>query len=122
MRCRNRTCRSYVLKNSGRHFVVTLTCGFFTSGYLERFPVTGVSLIPRDFRVMYYREPRLCQIRVKRRLPETGRTGPATGAQPGQTRLVTDLGHDHVRFVPVPMTKIRDKRGWLLGGWPPGRP
>src|SRR5215470_7129256 len=25
------------------------------------------------------------------------------------TPLVTDFGHDHVRFVPVPVTKIRDK-------------
>jgi hypothetical protein len=34
-----------VLKNSGRHFVVTLTCGFFTSGYLERFPSQVFALI-----------------------------------------------------------------------------
>jgi hypothetical protein len=42
-----------VLKNSGRHFVVALTCGFFTAGQVERFPSQAFPLIPRDFRLMY---------------------------------------------------------------------
>src|SRR5262249_49279634 len=80
------------------------------------FPSQVFPLIPRNFRAMYSRGPRLRQIRVKPRLPETGRTGPAAAPTRARTRLVTDLGHDHVRFVPVPVTTIRDKRGWLGGG------
>jgi hypothetical protein len=29
--------------------------------------------------------------------------------------LVTDFGHDHARFVPVPVAKIRDKTGHRSG-------
>src|SRR5215470_11164172 len=48
------------------------------------FPVTGVPLIPRDFLFMYSSEPRLRQIPVKPRLPETGRTGSLTApTRPG---------------------------------------
>jgi hypothetical protein len=38
-----------VLKNSGRHLVVTLTCGFFTSGCLERFLSQTVSAYSPGF-------------------------------------------------------------------------
>src|SRR5215813_12343742 len=51
--------------------------------------------------------------------PASSRSSPPASTdqrapQPLDIRLVTDLGHDHVRFVPVRATKIRDKSG-LLG-------
>src|SRR5215470_1827284 len=55
--------------------------------------------------------------------PATSRSSPASSRpsppastdkrapQPLDIRLITDLGHDHVRFVPVWPTKVRDKSG-----------
>src|SRR5215831_6546715 len=51
-----------------------------------------------------------------RRMPPSGDRRPGAdgsstrdrGRRGSSARHVTDLGHDHARFVPVPLTKIRD--------------
>src|SRR6185437_11564892 len=43
---------------------------------------------------------------IRLRMPGTP---PAPGHAAPPRRLITDLGHDHVRFAPVSVTKIRDR-------------
>src|SRR5215470_2799581 len=103
MRSRNRTCRSYVLKNSGRHFVVAFTCGFFTSGYLERFPVTGVSAHSLEFPGYVFPRatvtPNSCEAPVTGNRPDGARRRSPPGPDPDLSRILVMITSVSSRFL-----------------------